>query len=165
MRYRSSLRTAVVAAAITLSACGGSSESPLGPTAPSLATRSDHSNVWESFFLADLDNPCTPAVEAVDLEGKIHGQGSIWDNDHFKSHYDVNLTGVDADGVRYEGTSSGNGKGEFPGSETEDVVISTVITSQGATPNFVTKIVLHHHKDGTITVDKAGDECRGTPAA
>jgi hypothetical protein len=54
-----------------------------------------------------------------------------------------------------------NGKGEFLGSETEDVVISTVITSQGGLPNFVSKIVLHHHKDGSITVDRSGEECRG----
>ena len=45
--------------------------------------------------------------------------------------------------------------------ETEDVVISTVISSQGGTPNFVTKIVLHHHKHGTITVERGGEECRG----
>jgi hypothetical protein len=108
-----------------------------------------------------VDNVCTPAVEAIDLEGTIHGQGSQWDNGHFKSHYNVNLTGVDANGVRYQGASTGNGKGEFLGSGTEDVVISTVINSNGAAPNFVSKIVLHHHKDGTITVDKAGEECRG----
>ncbi len=71
------------------------------------------------------------------------------------------LTGVDDNGVRYQGTSTGNGKGEFLGSPTEDVVISTVINSQGGAPNFVSKIVLHHHKDGTITVDKGGEECRG----
>jgi len=160
MRYQSCLPTAVVVA-MTLSACADTSEPPLVPTSPSLATRTDQNNDRVTFLLEDLDNPCTPAVEAIDLEGQIHGQGSIWDNDHFKSHYDVNLTGVDADGVRYQGTSTGNGKGEFPGSETEDMVISTVISSQGGTPNFVTKIVLHHHKDGTITVDRGGEECRG----
>jgi len=160
MRYLSYLPTAV-AVAMTLSACADTSESPLVPTSPSLATRTEQNNDWVPFLLEDLDNPCTPAVEAIDLEGQIHGQGSTWDNDHFKSHYDVNLTGVDADGVRYQGTSTGNGKGDFPGSETEDVVISTVISSQGGTPNFVTKIVLHHHKDGTITVDRGGEECRG----
>jgi hypothetical protein len=40
-------------------------------------------------------------------------------------------------------------------------VIRTVINSQGAAPNFVSKIVLHHHKDGAITVDRNGEECRG----
>jgi hypothetical protein len=141
--------------------CTDSSLSPLDPGAPALATRTDHSNVREEFFLSDVDNVCTPAVEAIDFEGIIHGQGSTWDNDHFKSHYDVNLSGVDANGLKYVGASSGNGKGELFGSETEDVVISTVITSQGGTDNFVQKIVLHHHKDGTITVDRAGEECRG----
>ena len=141
--------------------CTESSVSPLDPGAPALATRTDHNNDRIEFFLSDVDNVCTPAVEAIDLKGIIHGQGSIWDNDHFKSHYNVTLTGVGADGVKYVGTSTGNGKGEFPGSETEDVVISTVITSQGGAENFVQKIVLHHHKDGTITVDKAGQECRG----
>lgn len=142
-------------------ACSESSTLPLDPGAPALATRTDHSNVRSEFFLSDVDNPCTPAVEAIDFEGIIHGQGSTWDNDHFKSHYNVNLTGMDANGVKYVGASTGDGKGEFPGSETEDVVISTVVTSQGGTDNFVQKIVLHHHKDGTVTVDRAGEECRG----
>jgi hypothetical protein len=43
----------------------------------------------------------------------------------------------------------------------EDQVISTVLNSTGGAPNFVAKIVLHHHKDGTTTVDKAGEVCRG----
>ena len=143
------------------SACGERSPLPLDPAGPNLATRDSHDNIRVEFLLPDVDNPCTGAIEAIDLEGIIHGQGSLWDNDHFKSHYDVNLTGVDADGVRYQGTSTGNGKGTFLGSQTEDVVISTVITSQGGLPNFVTKIVLHHHKDGSITVDRNGEECRG----
>jgi hypothetical protein len=148
--------------AVTLgSACADQASAPLDPGPPALATRIDHNNIRVDFLLEDVDNPCTHPVEAIDLEGIIHGQGSLWDNDHFKSHYDVNLTGVDADGVRYQGASTGNGKGDFFGSETEDVVISTVMNSQGATPNFVAKIVLHHHKDGTVTVDKAGEACRG----
>lgn len=142
-------------------ACSESAPIPLDPGSPAWATRTEHSNIRVEFSLLDVDNPCTPEIEAIDLEGIIHGQGSVWDNDRFKSHYDVNLTGVDANGVRYQGTSTGNGKGEFPGSETEDVVISTVINSQGGTPNFVTKIVLHHHKDGTVQVDKDGEQCRG----
>ena len=74
-----------------------------------MATRIDQNNIWVEFQLPDVDNPCTPGVEAIDLEGKIHGQGAAWDNDHFNSHYDVNVTGVDADGVEYQGTSAGNG--------------------------------------------------------
>jgi hypothetical protein len=144
------------------SACGDRSPLPLDPGAPSLATREDgHGSIREEFFLPGVDNPCTPAIEAIDLAGIIHGQGSLWDNDHFKSHYNVNLTGVDADGVRYQGTSTGNGKGDFPGSADEDMVISTVISSQGGLPNFVSKIVLHHHEDGSITVDRISEECRG----
>ena len=146
----------------TIASACSESTSPTPDTAtPLFATRTEHSNVRADFFLDDVDNPCTPAFEAIDLEGTIHGQGSVWDNDHFKSHYDVTLTGVDADGVSYFATSTGNGKGEFPGSETEDVVISTLLISQGGAPNFVVKIVLHHHKDGTVTVDKAREECRG----
>ncbi len=139
------------------SACGERSPLPLDPGRPSLATRDEHNNIRVEFLLPGLDNPCTPAIEAIDLEGIIHGQGSIWDNGHFKSHYDVSLTGVDADGLRYQGSSTGNGKG----GETEDVVISTVITNQGGLPNFVSKIVLHHLKDGSITVDRSSEECRG----
>ena len=142
------------------SACGEHSPLPLDPDGPSLATR-EGGNIREEFLLPDVDNPCTPAIEAIDLEGIIHGLGSIWDTGHFKSHYDVNVTGVDADGVRYQGTSTGNGKGYFPGSDIDDVVISTVIASQGGLPNFVSKIVLHHHQDGSITVDRSGEECRG----
>jgi hypothetical protein len=142
-------------------ACSESPGSSLEPGAPALATRTERSNVRSDFSLTDLDNPCTPAIEAIDLEGVIHGTLIIWDSQHFKSHFNVSLTGVDAGGVKYQGTSTGNGKGEFPGSETEDVVISTLLISQGGAPNFVAKIVLHHHKDGTITVDKAGEECRG----
>ena len=161
MRYLATrLLSAFLSSAVAV-ACSESSTLPLDPGAPALATRTDHDNVRVEFFLSDVDNPCTPAVEAIDLEGIIHGQGSIWDNGHFKSHYDVSLTGVDGDGVRYQGSSTGNGKGDFLGSETEDVVISTVITSQGGLPNFVSKIVLHHHKDGSITVDRSGEECRG----
>lgn len=142
-------------------ACAEQASAPTDPSAPELATRTSHGNVREEFSLPDVDNPCTPQVEAIDLEGIIHGQSSVWDNDHFKSHYDVNLTGVDADGVRYQGTSTGNGKGEFIGSETEDVVISTVLNNNGGKPQFVSKLVLHHHKDGSVTVDKASEECRG----
>ena len=161
MRYLATpLLSAFLSTAVAV-ACSESSTLPLAPGAPALATRTDHDNVRVEFFLSDVDNPCTSAVEAIDLEGIIHGQGSLWDNDHFKSHYDVNLTGVDADGLRYQGSSTGNGKGDFLGSETEDVVISTVITSQGGLPNFVSKIVLHHHKDGSITVDRSAEECRG----
>jgi hypothetical protein len=144
-----------------LVACGGVDSSPLAPSGPSLATRISQDNERLEFFLPDVDNACTVAVESIDLSGIIHGQGSLWDNDHFKSHYDVNLTGVDENGVRYQGSSTGNGKGEFLGSPTEDVVISTVLNTTGGAPNFVSKIVLHHHKDGTITVDKGGEECRG----
>jgi hypothetical protein len=36
-----------------------------------------------------------------------------------------------------------------------------VITSQGGADNFVQKIVLHFAADGSINVDKAGEECRG----
>jgi hypothetical protein len=161
MRYPAVHLLATLLASAPAVGCTDSSVSPLGPGAPALATRTDYDNVRVEFFLSDVDNPCTPAVEAIDFEGIIHGQGSTWDNDHFKSHYDVNLTGVDANGVKYVGASTGNGKGEFVGSETEDVVISTVTTSQGGTDNFVQKIVLHHRKDGTVTVDRAGEECRG----
>jgi hypothetical protein len=147
------------AAAVTLvPACSESSDSVVAPGTPALATRTDQNNDRLPFTLLDVDNPCTPALEAIDLEGVIHGQGSLWDNGHFKAHYNVELTGADADGVRYVGVSSGNGKGEVP---TDDAVISTVISSNGATPNFVTKIVLHHLPDGTVTVDKSGEECRG----
>ena len=151
----------VLLLAVIAPACTESTSPSLDPGAPALATRTEQSNIRSDFFLTGLDNVCTPQIEVIDLEGIIHGQGSIWDNDHFKSHYNVTLTGVDADGVKYQGESTGNGKGEFPGSDTEDVVISTVITSQGSIPNFTSKIVLHHHKDGTITVDRAGEECRG----
>lgn len=161
MRYPAAcLLSALLSSAVAV-ACTESSTLPLDPGAPALATRTDHSNDRFEFFLSDVDNPCTPAVEAIDFEGIIHGQGSTWDNDHFKSHYNVNLTGVDANGVKYVATSTGNGKGEFPGSDTEDVVISTVVASQGGTDNFVQKIVLHHHQDGTVTVDRSSEECRG----
>ena len=125
------------------------------------STSTDHHTRAEDTSHATLHNPCTPGVEAIDLEGVIHGQGSLWDNGHFKSHYDLNVTGVDADGIRYQGVSTGNGKGEFPENEA-DAVISTVINSLGGTANFVSKIVLHHHSDGTITVDRAGEACRGS---
>lgn len=151
----------VVLLAFTLApACRETSGWATDPGTPALATRTEHDNTRGPFTLPDVDNPCTPAIEAIDLEGIIHGQGSQWDT-HFKSHYNVILTGVDADGVQYLGTSTGNGKGEVFGVEPEDVVISTVVSSQGATPNFVTKIVLHFAGDGTVQVEKGGEECRG----
>src|SRR5205807_703324 len=101
-----------IAAGVT--ACDESPASSLEPGMPVLATRTDQGNVREPFSII-ADNPCTPAVEAILLEGIIHGLGSTWDNGHFKSHYDVNLTGVDANGVEYQATSTGNGNGEFPG--------------------------------------------------
>ena len=161
MRYPSQYPVSVVLVVAMLTACTETSESPLDPTTPSLATRTEQNNDRSPFFLADVDNVCTPAIEAIDFEGTIHGQGSTWDNDHFKSHYNVTLTGVGADGVKYQGESTGNGKGEFPGSPTEDVVISTVITSQGGADNFVMKIVLHFAADGSVQVDKSSEECRG----
>jgi hypothetical protein len=161
MRRSPSSLLAALLAVILAPACGETADWVTGPETPALATRTTHNNTREPFFLPDVDNPCTSAIEAIDLVGTIHGQGSQWDNEHFKSHYNVTMTGVDADGVRYLGTSTGNGKGAVFGSEPEDVVISTVIISEGPAPNFVSKIVLHHHKDGTITVDRAGEECRG----
>ena len=161
MRYALPYAATAVLLAAGAPACTESATSPVAPGAPAFATRTDHSNIRVDFILEDVDNPCTPALEAIDLTGIIHGQGSQWDNGHFKSHYDVNLTGVDANGVRYQGASTGNGKGAFLGSETEDVVISTVVNSRGSAPNFATKIVLHHHKDGAVTVDRSGEECRG----
>src|SRR5512141_2934950 len=99
-----------IAALVLISAAsagGDRSPLPLDPGGPSLATRDEHNNIRVEFLLPDFDNPCTPAIEAIDLEGIIHGQGSLWENGHFKSHYDVSLTGVDADGVRYQGSSTG----------------------------------------------------------
>ena len=139
-------------------ACSEPASAPSDPSAPQLATRTGSNNNWFDFLLADVNNPCTTETEAIDLTGRIHGVGSSWDNGHFLSHYDVNLSGVDADGVRYQGASTGNGN---VGNPIEDMVISTVINSTGGGPNFTTKIVLQHLKDGTVTVDKAGDECRG----
>lgn len=144
-----------------LAGCTETSPSSLGPTYPSFATRTDHNNDWEPFVLEDVDNPCTPAIEAIDFEGEIHGQGSIWDNGHFKAHYNVTLTGVDADGVSYFSSSTGNSDNEPSGSATEDIVISALIVSNGGTPNFVVKTVLHHSADGTVRVDKATEECQG----
>jgi hypothetical protein len=157
-RVRTALLLATASVAAT--ACSESPASSLEPGTPALATRSDQSNVREPFSIT-ADNPCTPAVEAILLEGTIHGLGSTWDNGHFKSHYNVKLTGVDANGVEYQATSTGNGNGEFPGSPTEDVIISTVISGQGGVPNFVMKIVLHFAADGTVQVDKSSEECRG----
>ena len=143
-----------------LAACNEASDWRLGPEGTALATRTEHNNDWVvPFAVPDLDNPCTTAIEDIDLEGKIHGQGSQWDNGHFKSHYNTNVTGVDADGVRYQGQSSGNGSGF--GGPAEDAVISIVINSLGAYPNFITKIVVHFRKDGTLRVEKGGEECRG----
>jgi hypothetical protein len=153
--HRSLLTAALLA---ILPACAEQASAPSEPGAPALATRLDENNEWSEFSLPDVDNPCTPAVEAIDMEGKIHGQGRSWDNGHYKSHYDVNLTGVDADGVRYQGTSIGNGN---VGDPIEDMVISTVINSNSGLPNFTTKMVLLHHKDGTLQVDKFEEECRG----
>lgn len=154
-------RCSLLAAALVVTlapACAEQPSAPADPGVPELATRTDQNNVWVDFFLPDVDNPCTPGVEAIDLEGKIHGVGSAWDNDHFLSHYDLNVTGVDADGVRYKGISTGNGN---LGSPIEDMVISTLINSTGGGPNFISKIVLQHLEDGTVTVDRFGEECRG----
>ena len=160
MRHSNPALLAALLFAMAAPACNESSTSSLEPGAPALATRTDQNNVRAPFSIT-VDNACTPEIEAIDLAGIIHGQGSTWDNDHFKSHYNVTLTGVGPDGVTYQGESTGNGKGEFPGSPTEDVVISTVITSQGAAPNFVSKILLHFAADGTVQVDKSSEECRG----
>lgn len=141
-------------------ACHESSDWATAPGATALATRTEHNNDRLPFLLADVDNPCTAAIESIDLEGVIHGQGSVWDS-HFKTHYNVILTGTDANGLKYVGESTGNGKGETIDAPPEDIVISTVIVSQGGTPNFVTKIVLHFAKDGDINVEKGGEECRG----
>src|ERR671925_1729501 len=127
------MRTSLLALSLVLAgaalgaACSEPVDWSLGPNGTALATRTEHNNDWLPFSVPDVDNPCTAAIEAIDLEGRIHGQGSQWDNEHFKSHYNVTLSGVDADGVGYQGTSAGNGSGEFPDSETADVVISTVI--------------------------------------
>lgn len=159
MQHSKPCLVAALLLAAGATACSESAVSPLEPGAPALATRTERDNVREPFFIT-LDNPCTLAVEAIYFEGIIHGMGSTWDNGHLQSHHNVTLTGVDANGVRYQGTSAGNGK-VVPGGTIDDVVISTVNTSQGATDNFVTKIVLHFSADGSVQVDKLGEECRG----
>jgi hypothetical protein len=160
MRHSRPCLLAAALLSVGAMACGEGPGSSLEPGTPALATRDDRNNVREPFSIT-ADNPCTPEVEAILLQGIIHGQGSTWDNGHFKSHYNVNLTGVDANGVEYQATSTGNGNGEFPGSPTEDVVISTVIGARGGVPNFVMKIVLHFAADGSVQVDKSSAECRG----
>ena len=161
MRHPKPCLLATLLLATAATACSESPGSSLEPGPPALATKIEEFNLSEPFSLTDLDNPCTPASEAIDLEGVIHGTLIIWDNQHFKSHFNVSLTGVDANGVKYQGTSTGNGKGDFPGSGTEDVVTSTVLNSQGGTPNFVAKIVLHFAANGTVQVEKGSEECRG----
>jgi hypothetical protein len=151
---------AALLAVVLAPACHEPSDWATAPEAPVLA-RTEHNNTREPFLLEDIDNPCTPAIESMDLEGIIHGLGSQWDN-HFKSHYNLHLTGTDASGVNYVGNSTGNGKGETFGVAPEDMVISTVLVSQGGTPNFVTKIVLHFTRDGAVQVEKGGEECRGS---
>jgi hypothetical protein len=141
-------------------ACSDGAASSLEPGAPVLATRTDQGNVREPFFIT-ADNPCTPAVEAINLEGTIHGIGSTWDNGHVKTHYNVSLTGADANGVQYHAASTGNGKGVDPATGLEDVVITTEIISQGGSDNFVMKMVLHLAADGSVQVDKTSGECRG----
>ena len=85
------------ALAITLApACHETSDWATAPGGPALATRTEHNNDRLPFLLEDVDNPCTAAIESIDFEGIIHGQGSQWDN-HFKSHYNVTLTGTDAE--------------------------------------------------------------------
>jgi hypothetical protein len=158
---RASHAISFAALAVTLTqACHETSDWSTAPGAPALATRTEHNNERLPFLLEDVDNPCTAALESIDLEGVIHGQASQWDS-HFKSHYNVILSGTDANGVMYVGESTGNGKGETFGVPPEDVVISTVIVSQGGTPNFVIKTVLHFAQDGTVNVEKGGEECRG----
>jgi hypothetical protein len=151
--------------ATAASACAEPATGPADRGSPELATGTAQGNIRLEFSLPDVDNPCTLGVEAIDLEGVIHGHGGVWDNGHFMLHYDLNVTGVDADGVRYEGVSAGNTQSKDGGSEaggTEDTVISTLIISLGGTPNFVSKIVLHHRRDGTVTVDRAGEVCHGS---
>jgi hypothetical protein len=143
-----------------LAACGESPDWTVGPEGTALATRTERNNERLPFSLLDVDNPCTEAVEAIALDGVIHGQGSVWDNGHFKAHYNVTLSGVDADGIAYQGTSAGNGSGD-PGGGAEDVVISTVINSLGVYPNFTTKSVVHFGEDGTLQVERLREECRG----
>jgi len=78
-------------------ACSESSDWATAPGASALATRTEHNNDRLPFLLEDIDNPCTDGLESIDFEGVIHGQGSQWDS-HFKSHYNVILTGTDANG-------------------------------------------------------------------
>src|SRR5690242_6294913 len=129
---RTARRLLTAALVVTLApACADQASGPTDPSTPTLATRIDGNNDRVDFLLAGADNPCTSKVEAIDLQGTIHGVGGAWDNGHFLSHYDVNLSGVDGDGVRYQGASTGNGN---LGSPIEDMVIRTVINSTGGAP-------------------------------
>jgi hypothetical protein len=160
MRPSHTTPLAVLLAITFAPACHESSDWATAPGAQALETRIEHNNDRLPFVLEDVDNPCTTPTESIDFEGVIHGQGSLWDT-HFKTHYNVILTGTDANGVNYVGESTGNGKGETIDTPPEDVVISTEVVSQGGTPNFVTKVVLHFANDGSINVEKGGEECRG----
>ena len=66
--------------AITLApACRETSDWVADPGVLAWATRTVHNNHQRGpFFLPDaVDNPCTSAIEAIDLEGTIHGQGAV----------------------------------------------------------------------------------------
>jgi hypothetical protein len=66
----------LVAVAVGLVACGGTESTPLGLDGPSLATRIHPYNAKVEFTMPGVDNPCTPAIETIDLQGVIHVQGS-----------------------------------------------------------------------------------------
>src|SRR5436305_5579726 len=108
MRHSKTFVLAALLVTTVLTACGENPVSPLEPGVPAFATRTDENNVREPFFIT-ADNPCTPDFDAIDFEGTIHGLGSTWDNGHVKTHYNVSLTGVDANGLRYQAASTGNG--------------------------------------------------------
>jgi hypothetical protein len=162
---------AVVGMLLLLGACSRDVREPTAPerTAKSLTLADRGGTDLNSRFPISftVDNPCTPDIESIQLEGEEHlVLRSSFDNtgtEHLGLHFNVHLTGSDGQGVTYTENLTHNADGTM--TPDEDLVFQARdlmrLVSGGAAPNFMMTVVFRIFRDGTILFDPGEVLCRG----
>lgn len=141
------------------------------PAAAQASEKVDDFDMRFEFTVNGVNNPCTPQLDDITLDGSGRVMGKMWRDDDGSmralSTMRVRLDGDAADGTGYVGHSEFKAHTEIEG----DVAhISTdakhLLVSQGADPNFFLRYKINVTFDlvgtgSTVEVVKDQAECRG----
>ena len=115
------------------------------------------------------DNPCTPQVEEIEFTGWEHAIMKFWDldgsgdisvGDRAKRHFQFNLKGTDAAGLKYRLTDALNKEGLFNSMPYHETFTSRVI-SQTNVDNWLVRSQYTINANGDVTVDRYSEKCVG----